>query len=325
MVVSDRASALLKVCKSDYLSTYSMPDLFHFMQDLGKAVGGQLGLQYQRAAQLLSLKDTGTEDYKLLEKDLLEKQSRLSNYKTHRQQINKLIHPFNEQDCFTDPKTLGTQLNINFTKIRSIAKQANIAISLSRATKILNQIPQIAGGIAHWLKWLQTKIAELDLADQELEWLKECLLPYAYWQVYWAKTTRKKKDKKINLYYKERLKKAQNRFENHPLSNKMKADRKEQLVNWAFTKVATFQRASSRVEGRNGYLAFVNHAHKGIPEKRKKALTVIHNFDIRGSDGKTPAQRLFNTEFPNLFDYIVDNMIKLPRPRKRKTKNKLSA
>jgi hypothetical protein len=34
MTVSDRASALLKVAKVDYLGTFSMPDLFHFMQDL---------------------------------------------------------------------------------------------------------------------------------------------------------------------------------------------------------------------------------------------------------------------------------------------------
>jgi len=44
MTVSDRAKALLKVTDADYLATYSMPDLFHFMQDLGKLLGARLGL-----------------------------------------------------------------------------------------------------------------------------------------------------------------------------------------------------------------------------------------------------------------------------------------
>jgi len=51
---------------------------------------------------------------------------------------------------------------------------------------------------------------------------------------------------------------------------------------------------------------------------------IIHNFDIRRADGKTPAQRLFNREFPNLFEFVLDNMNELPKPRKRKMKNLMS-
>lgn len=302
-----------------------MPDLFHFMQDLGKSVGGQLGLQYQRAVKKLSTINRQSDHYKLLKKDLLAKQSRLQAYKEQRQMLNKLVHPFNAQDQFTEAQTLKNQLHIGYTKIRTLAKQASIDISLNRATKILNQIPDMAGGIDYWIKWLKLKISQLDLTEPELKWLLQAVLPYAYWQVHWAKTTRKKKDKELNLYYKQRLQNAQNRFESHSLSRAIIEDRKDQLVGWAFKQVATFHRASSRVEGRNGYLAFVHHAHKGIPKKRRKALTVIHNFDIRGQDGKTPAQRLFNNQFPNLFEYIVDNMRQLPRPRKRKTKVQISA
>jgi len=96
--------------------------------------------------------------------------------------------------------------------------------------------------------------------------------------------------------------------------------KKQELMDWACKIVQTFQRASSRVEGRNGYLAFINHANKGIPEQRKKVLTIVHNFDIRNQDRTTPAERLFDRKFPNLFEFILNDLGKLPEPRTRTMK-----
>jgi len=49
-------------------------------------------------------------------------------------------------------------------------------------------------------------------------------------------------------------------------------------------------------KGRNGYLAFVHKANRGLSEQRLKVLTVVHNFDIKSYDGTTPAQRLFDQQ-----------------------------
>ena len=53
-LVSDRASALVKLGKSDYLDVWSMPDLFHFMQDINKSVGLQIGKKRVQALKALS-------------------------------------------------------------------------------------------------------------------------------------------------------------------------------------------------------------------------------------------------------------------------------
>ena len=82
MTVSDRASALLKVATVDYLDTFSMPDLFHFMQDLGRTVGGQLGLQAKRVRKKLSKTNCETVGYDSLMLELKEKEDRLQEYKT---------------------------------------------------------------------------------------------------------------------------------------------------------------------------------------------------------------------------------------------------
>ena len=320
MTVSDRAKGLIKLAKEEYLSTYSMPDLFHFMQDLGQSVGSVLGLKASKARKKLNVKDCKSDDCDLLEEDLEAKQAMCETYKNLREGVNKAVHPFDQNDQLMTANKLETLLNVAYTNIRSLAKKAGIELKLEKGQKILNQIPDIANGVAYWVKWLKVQIQELDLSVQEEKWFEESLLPYAYWQVHQTKKTTKKKDKQLNQYYAQRVQQAKLKYEQASISIKISEQRKEELVNRAFKNVATFHRASSQVEGRNGYLAFVHHAHKGIPQQRKKVLTVIHNFDIRRADGKTPAQRLFGRDFPSLFEFILDNMGTLPRPRKGKMK-----
>jgi Family of unknown function (DUF6399) len=79
--------------------------------------------------------------------------------------------------------------------------------------------------------------------------------------------------------------------------------------------VAKYQRTSSAVEGRNGYLSRLHHARRGFSKQSLQVLTIIHNFDLQRADGSTTAQRLFNRSFPNLFDWVVESLSDLPLPR----------
>ncbi len=90
---------------------------------------------------------------------------------------------------------------------------------------------------------------------------------------------------------------------------------------WARDLAGLFQRASSAVEGRNGYLSPLNHCARGTPPQRLKVMTVIHNFDLKHADGTTAAQRLFRRSFPDLFDWKV---APLPVPRKPRTPAKFN-
>ena len=86
-----------------------------------------------------------------------------------------------------------------------------------------------------------------------------------------------------------------------------------QEAEWA----KAFQRASSAVEGRNGYLSQMHPNHRGLPKRRYKVWTVLHNFDCRISDGTTPASRFFRQEFPDLFETVLLQIDDVPRPRRR--------
>lgn len=62
------------------------------------------------------------------------------------------------------------------------------------------------------------------------------------------------------------------------------------------------------------------HNGRGITASRLSALTVIHNYGLKRSDGTTAAERLFETEFPDLFSWLLEQMGDLPLPRKGRIK-----
>jgi hypothetical protein len=76
-----------------------------------------------------------------------------------------------------------------------------------------------------------------------------------------------------------------------------------------------FQRSSSHVEGRNGYLSLRNHQLRGLDRPRKRAcLTAIHNFFLTRSDGTTAAERFFGQKPRSLFAAILDSVAIPPAP-----------
>jgi hypothetical protein len=77
-----------------------------------------------------------------------------------------------------------------------------------------------------------------------------------------------------------------------------------------------FQRSSSNVEGRNGYLSLRNHQLRGLNLPRKRAcLTTIHNFFLTHSDGTTAAERFFGQKPRSMFAAILGSVDLPPAPR----------
>ena len=320
LLVSDRASALIKLGKEEYLNAFSMPDLFHFMQDISRCVGAKLHLQKDKVNRELTKEGLSDTEKEALEKKRIVKEEKCTSYNISKEGINHLVHPFNEQDKLVCPQAVEDGLQQLFTKIRATAQQAGIDVSFEKGNKIIKQIPDIAKGISTWQKWLRQEIELLNLSQDREDWLVQKALPYAYWQVHLGKVSGRKRDKGLRKYYTERAAKAKQNFQQANLTDQLLPSEKEELINWVFQMAATFHRASSQVEGRNGHLSFMHRAHKGIRPQRQEVLTVVHNFDIRRADGKTPAQRLFKRDFPSIFDFILDNVTDFPSPRTRKSK-----
>ena len=152
------------------------------------------------------------------------------------------------------------------------------------------------------------------------QWVHACLLPMVYWDEQVPRTRCRRRKAKMQ----EALEAVRGAFERHAITQRLAPQVLAAWTAWATDRVKAFQRASSAVEGRNGYLSQMHHNHRGLPKQRYKVWTILHNFDCRASDGTTPASRFFRRTFPDLFETVFSHIEALPQPRKRKHQVALS-
>jgi hypothetical protein len=146
------------------------------------------------------------------------------------------------------------------------------------------------------------------------QWADELLLPLMYWHEQRRRTRCPGQKAQIALV----LQAVEEAFERHACTRQLTPELLAGWKAWAAEHAKAFQRASSAVEGRNGYLSQMQHNHRGLPTRRYQVWTVLHNFDCRAADGTTPASRFFRRSFPDLFERVLSQIDELPRPRQRR-------
>ena len=88
-----------------------------------------------------------------------------------------------------------------------------------------------------------------------------------------------------------------------------------QLHEAAAKLADVFQRSSSNVEGRNGYLSLRHHQLRGLDHPRKRVcLTAVHNFFLTRPDGTTAAERFFGQKPRSMFIAILGAVEIPPAP-----------
>ena len=322
-MVSDRAKALISVCDEAGLNVVSFPDLFHYMQDMNQAVGLELAKKEEQARRVLSNAKEGIKAGLQTKYDYLSGLKK--SYRFEIEGINKLIHPFNCNDIWTNEENIKKGLIECFRTIGKISEDAGIEIKVAKASKVYEQISPMAKGVEEWIR--QTKIelknwvSKAILSPEEEKFLTGLLLPFTYWEIQLVKTRAKLRNHDLRNYYKQRQADANKRLWESDFWQGMNEGRQKELYLLAHQLAIGFQRSSSQVEGRNGYLSFAHHAQRGLGAQRLKVLTVVHNYDIRRKDGTSPAERFFKKDFPDLFDFLCQNVTGFKEPRKRKAKS----
>jgi len=328
-VISDRAKALIKMAVTGF-ECESGADVFHAQQDTSRWLGARLGKQVTaaekdlEAAQTAENKDTKKtalpEDATLKAKTLTAEKSletakqSQQDYHENLQGISDEVHPFSLTDnrINTAEKVLQG-LEARAQAFEKIAEEQGIADNKKVMNKLRNQFEPLAVSVSFWWIWVLDTLKILVLEDEELkEWLTTTLLPVIYWHHKLQHT----KNRKARESYRKAWEQASDNFNAHPLSATLPESEIQRWLLWAENMARQFQRSSSAVEGRNGCLSQMYHNGRGLTEKRLKALTVIHNYGIRREDGTTAAMRLFDTEFPDPFLWVLDKMGELPLPRK---------
>jgi len=330
--VSDRAKALIKLAITGF-ECESGADVFHAQQDISRLLGATLAkatstaekeFEEAKAAEENALKTTTYSEtlpfsvqYVDAKYEFDQTKTAQSDYRENLQGVSEDIHPFSLIDnTVKDSEKVEKELEVRAQAFEEITKERNINDKKEKVRKFRNQIKPLATVVNFWWCWVMETLKGLAVDSEVEEWLTTTLLPVVYWHHQMHKTQNGKTRKK----YREAWLQAIHAFDHHPHSLTLTESQIQHWIAWAESMSRQFHRSSSAVEGRNGCLAQMYHNGRGLSKKRLKALTVIHNYGLRREDGTTAAMRLFDTEFPDLFSWLLDEMGELPLPRKRRNR-----
>ena len=320
-LVSDRAKAIIKLALND-LGTNSISDLFHVLYDLNRSIGFELNClatRLEKKSSRVLLNQNKPEIIKELELKKLILQKSKVTYNHCCYSISTCLHPFNiNYNTVQTTEIIEQFLKDIQATLQNIYTTHKLQDPRNGIRKLKNQIQSLSAIVDIWWSWVDQCLAHLNCEVNVRLWVREYLLPVIYWQQQALRT----KNPNLRQAYQAANIKANQIFEQHPFTQSLSKSDREQWWNWGIWMVSKFQRSSSAVEGRNGYLSQVHHNRRGLSSKRLKVTTVIHNFVLKRNDGTTAAERLFGQQFPDLFEYLVENIGELPQPRKSRKSSK---
>jgi DNA-binding transcriptional ArsR family regulator len=329
-LVSDRAKALIKLAQTG-LDCLSIPDLFHLSHALAKSYALASFSRLRQAQQALTqarerlaivqASHPGSPQTQHAQAEVESHEAEVQRWqevrsasRTHLANLSLTLHPW----CLVDlTRQTSQQVEHRFqaevTALETLIESHGLPAKKKTWDKVHKQLAGLSALVDFWWQTVQGDVEHMALPPRWQHWVDELLLPLMYWQHHVSHTRCADQKAQIALA----LKTIQDAFERHPCTGRLGPEVLADWKAWAADHAKAFQRASSAVEGRNGYLSQMQHNHRGLPKCRYPVWTALHNFDCRASDRTTPASRFFRRDFPDLFETVLSHIDDLPRPRKR--------
>jgi hypothetical protein len=329
-LVSDRAKALIKRAETG-LECLSIPDVFHLITELVQSYSLAIFGRLRQARQALSQAQASLT--KCQSSDPRGAQSRQaqaaveaseaeverwenvgSAYRRHLLSVSMIMHPWRLFDSRRQTsEEVACQLKAEIDAIEACIEMHGLPIKKKALDKVRKQLAGLSALVDFWWQGVWDDLEHVTLTPMWTSWVEEVLLPLMYGQEQLSRTRCPRRKAKLL----QALEAVQAAFDTHPITWRLAPDVLESWQAWAAAQAKAFQRPSSAVEGRNGYLSGMHHNHRGLPKSRYKVWTVLYNFDCYASDGTTPAARFFRRGFPDLFEIVLARIEDLPRPRQR--------
>jgi uncharacterized protein DUF6399 len=342
---SDEAPGLLAYVEH-YLEAHHSPDVFHVQHELVKAVSGPMAAK-ERAAhkavteaqmQLERLptapKSAGDEPEKRgpgrppqepvsLEhaEHALDAASREHQRLTQQcEQVKRSIRGIGHDYHFVDlergvrrnGQLIASDIQQHIDEIRTIAQHEGLSQScLERIDKAQRVVPKMQATIEFVSGYVGQQVKQLELTPPISFAMHAKLIPSYYLDR--VAPTRPVSEGAALRELAEQLR--------APLADpggvlsELSQEAQDQLHNEAKRLAAVFQRSSSNVAGRNGYLSLRNHQLRGLDRPRKReCFTAIHNFFLTRPDGTTAAERFFGQKPRAMFTAILESVELPPAP-----------
>jgi hypothetical protein len=343
---SDEAPGILAYVEHQ-LGAHHSPDLFHVQHELSKAVCAPLATK-ERAAdkartaakeqlaqaqvRLESTDDSsqkrrpgrppkepmGLEQTQQALEAASQEHERLSQ---QRKQVKQSLEAIDQAYHFVDlergvrrnGQLIASDIRAQIETIRSVAQQEHLSQSrLDRIDKAERVVPKMQATIEFVSGYVNQQVAQLDLMPPISFAMHAKLIPSYYLDRVAQTRTLREGEPLRQLAQRLRIP----LFEPGGALSQLSPEVQRDLQKQAGELAEVFQRSSSNVEGRNGYLSLRNHQLRGLDLPRKRAcLTTIHNFFLTRPDGTTAAERFFAQKPRSLFAAILNSVELPPAPR----------
>jgi hypothetical protein len=347
---SDEGRGIVHHVEKDFGAHHS-PDLFHVQQEVVK--GTSVGLESRKNKAEKSLSEA-SEQVKAHEK---QKESYHSNKRPvgrppdfdkrieeakHREDeareavetackhracvkeaiegISAAYHPYDlETGAQRSPEEVSSLLEEHFSVIEKVACEAALPDRCTkRITKAKRVVPKMIATIAFFFLIIRAKVEALCLAPQVECAVYNQLIPGIYLDIVSKKAKTKEHREVLQKKSQELLAPLQSR--DGPLGQLEQEDISV-IEQVAVECAQLFQRSSSCVEGRNGQLSLHHHSIHRLSNRKLGALTAVHNFFTKRSDGTTPAQRFFGAKPRDMFEWILERVDLPGRPAQKRARN----
>jgi hypothetical protein len=342
---SDEAPGLLAYVEH-YLEAHHSPDLFHVQHELVKAVSGPLATKERAAHKAVTearerldrLQSDAQSTGDVSEKHGLgsppkgamslehaeqaldaarREHERLAQQRAQvRASIRGIGHDYHfvdlERGVRRNGQLIASDIQEHIEQIRSIAQHEGLSQSgVERIDKAERVVPKMQATIAFVSRYVKQQVAQLDLTPPVSFAMHAKLIPSSYLDR--VAGTRTVSDGEALRKLAERLRTPL--FEPGGALSDLSPETQDHLQNEAKRLAAVFQRSSSNVEGRNGYLSLRNHQLRGLDLPRKReCFTTIHNFFLTRPDGTTAAERFFGQKPRSMFAAILESVELAPAP-----------
>ncbi len=323
---TDGGTALMAHVRKE-LKVESAPDLFHVQQDLSRATAGPLKAQEREMEK--ELKSAEKRLGRAIEKycegsPIVQEVERARNLRAYGQELRKIrreevkasirgigqdYHPVDlTTGEWQTSEAVKSKLEAHIRKIEDVARETELADScLKKIAKAKEQIVPMISYLTYFFLLLRQFFEEKNLTLEIKRFFQEVLVPIAYLEWVLKKTPTKEREKLKLIIEKLRAKAREG-----PVQGKERDELEKQATEMA----RWFQRSSSSVEGRNGVLDMKHHGAHRLSHRRLRALTTVHNFHVKRSDGTTAGNRFFQKEHDELFETVMNRVPMLGKPRK---------
>ena len=331
-MVSDRAKALIKLAHTG-LRCPSIPDVFHLGHDLAKGYSLAIVGRLRHAKRELEHAKQGREklqkNIQIDSAQVAQAQSRIAAcatsvhhwqevgraWRQHLSNVSRILHPWRLAGSIRQTsREVEEQLRAELKAIETLLETNGLPRKTDTLDKVRKQLAGISALVDLWWQTVRQDLTQLAMTPRWTQWAEDVLLPLMYWHEQRRRTRHPVQKAQIALV----LQAVEEVFERHPCTRQLKPEVLAGWKAWAAEHARAFQRASSAVEGRNGYLSQMQHNHRGLPMRRYQVWTALHNFDCWAADGTTPASRFFRRSFPDLFESVLSQIDELPMPRQRR-------